>query len=147
MIDRRELLALGGMLGGLAGRGENAEAVAVGTGVGEMTDRTAQEIVEGLKALTAAVYAGPSFGPIVPIRTKQVDYLKANNKFPDFIDVGIDVWMRVYDWHVRLQQPLVAGRDPSGRYTLQLGFTQLVLRPDFVSDYISVPYDTADRSR
>jgi len=141
MIDRRELLALGGMLGGLAARGETAEAVAVGTGTGEMTDRTAQEIVDGLKALTSAIYAAQSFGPVTPVRTKQLDYLKANNKFPDFIDVGTDVWMGVYDWHVRLQQPIVVGRDGAGRYTLLLGFTVLVLRPDFVPNFISVPYD------
>jgi hypothetical protein len=143
MIDRRELLALGGMLGGLAARGNDAEGAAIGTA--EVTDRTAQEIVEGLRSLTNAISGGQSFSPIVPVRTKQIDYLKANSKFPDFIDVGIDVWMRVYDWHVRLQQPLVVGRDPSGRYMLLMGFTQLVLRPDFVSDYISVPYDASDR--
>ena len=143
MIDRRELLALGGMLGGLSARGNDAEGAAIGTA--EVTDRTAQEIVEGLRSLTNAIYSGQSFGPIVPVRTKQIDYLKANSKFPDFIDVGIDVWMRVYDWHVRLQQPIVVGRDPSGRYMLLLGFTQLVLRPDFVADYISVPYDASDR--
>jgi len=139
MIDRRELLALGGMLGGLATGRENAEAVAVGAG--DMTDRTAQEIVEGLKALAAALYAAQSFGPIVPIRAKQIEYLKANNKFPDFIDVGTDVWTSVYDWHIRLQQPVVLGRDATGRYTLMLAFTQLVLRPDFVPNFISVPYD------
>jgi hypothetical protein len=141
MIDRRKLLALGGMLGGLAARGEAAEAVASGSGVGEMTDRMAQDIVNGLKAITAAVYAAQSFDAINPIRTRQNDYLKATNKFPDFIDVSVDVWTSVYEWHVRMQQPLVLGRDVNGRYTMVLGFTQLVLRPDVAPAFISVPYD------
>ena len=139
MIDRRELLALGGMLGGLAARGEAAEAVA--SGVGEMSDRTAQDIVNALKAISAAVYAAQSFDAINPIRTRQNDYLKATNKFPDFIDVSVDVWTAVYDWHIRMQQPPVLGRDVNGRYTMLLGFTQLVLRPDVAPAFISVPYD------
>ena len=139
MIDRRELLALGGMLGGLAGRGENAEALA--SGVGEMTDRTAQDIVTALKAITTAMYAAQSFDGVVPVRNRQNDYLKANLKFPDFIDVSLDVWMGVYDWHVRVQQPIALGRDINGRYTMMLGFTQLVLRPDAAPNFISAPYD------
>ena len=139
MIDRRGLLALGGMLGGFGARGEGGEAVA--SGVGEMSDRTAQDIVNALKAITAAVYAAQSFDAINPIRTRQNDYLKATNKFPDFIDVGMDVWTAVTDWHVRMQQPLVLGRDVAGRYTMLLGFTQLVLRADVTPNFVSVPYD------
>jgi len=140
MIDRREVLKLGGLLGAFrAGGANDAEAVAVGAG--EMSDKSAQDIVNGLKAISAAVYAAQSFDAVIPLRTRQADHLKANNKFPDFIDVGVDIWMGVYDWHVRMQQPLVLGRDPGGRYTLLLGFTQLVLRPDVTSGFISVPYD------
>jgi len=47
----------------------------------------------------------------------------------------------VYDWHVRLQQPLTMARDPQGRYTLTFGFTALVLRADVVPNFISTPYD------
>ena len=45
---------------------------------------------------------------------QQLSYLKANGKFLDFIDVGSDVWYAVHDWHVRLQQQLVFGRDAVG---------------------------------
>jgi hypothetical protein len=47
----------------------------------------------------------------------------------------------VHDWHVRLHQPLMFGRDAMGRYTLMLGFTALVLRPDVVANFISTAYD------
>jgi hypothetical protein len=139
MIDRRELLTLGGVLGGLASRGENADAAAYGTG--DVSDRSVQDVVNALRTITTAVYAAQSFDAIGPVRAKQIDYLKATNKFPDFIDVGVDVWMTVHDWHIRLQQPLVLGRDVNGRYTMTLEFTQLVLRPDTTANFISTPYD------
>jgi len=139
MIDRRELLTLGGFLGGLTGGGSNADGAAVATA--EISDRSAQDIVIALKAITTAMYATQSFDAVTPIRTRQIDYLKANSKFPDFIDVGVDVWMAVYDWHIRLQQPLVLGRDGSGRYTIALAFTQLVMRPETTPNFISPPYD------
>jgi hypothetical protein len=139
MIDRRELLTLGGLLGTLAGHGENADAAALGTA--DISDRSVQDVVSALRSISNAVYAAQSFDAIRPIRTKQIDWLKATNKFPDFIDVGVDVWMAAHDWHVRLQQPLVLGRDAVGRYTMTLEFTQLVLRPDVTADYVSVPYD------
>jgi hypothetical protein len=139
MIDRRDLLTLGGLAGALAGRGENADTAAAGTA--DVSDRTVQDVVSALRAITTAMYAAQSFDAIRPIRTKQIDYLKATSKFPDFIDVGVDMWMAAHDWHVRLQQPLVLGRDTTGRYTMTLEFTQLVLRPDVTADYVSVPYD------
>jgi hypothetical protein len=138
MIDRRQMLTVSGLLGALAPAGEAAY------GDAQMSDRSAADVISGLQKIgnaLAAVAAQGSFDAILPLRTRQVDYLKANAKFPDFIDVGADVWMAVHDWHVRLQQPLTLGRDPLGRYTLMLGYTMLVLRPDVVSNFISAPYD------
>jgi hypothetical protein len=139
MIERRQLLALGGFFGGLAGGGASADSAVSATA--EVSDRSAQDIVNALKAITTAVYATQSFDAVTPIRARQIDHLKATNKFPDFIDVGVDVWMAVYDWHIRLQQPLVLGRDGSGRYTMTLAFTQLVMRPETTPGFISPPYD------
>ena len=91
------------------------------------------------KALESSPQA--SFAEIAGVRQKQVDYLKATNKFPDFIDVGLDVWFAVHDWHIKHLQQMVLGRDSSGRYTITLLSTQLVMRPDLVSTFISAPYD------
>ena len=139
MIDRRQLLTVGSLLGALTPAGETAAS-----GVGQMSDRQASDLLSALKNISSAigaVAAQQSFDAILPLRARQVDYLKANNKFPDFIDVSADVWMSAYDWHIRLQQPLTIGRDAAGRYTLLLGFTALVLRPDVAANFISVPYD------
>jgi hypothetical protein len=139
MIDRRQLLTVGGLLGALAPAGEGTAY-----GAGQMSDRAAADVIGALQKISNAlgvVAAHESFDAILPLRNRQVDYLKANGKFPDFIDVSADVWMSAYDWHVRLQQPLALGRDSTGRYTLLLGYTALVLRPDVAANFISAPYD------
>jgi hypothetical protein len=144
MIDRRQLLIAGGWLSMLGAPTVAAVPSGEGTAAGlgqQLSPQAAQEIVSALKDVRTAIVAGPSFSEILPVRTKQLEFLKANGKFPDFIDAGSDVWFAVYDWHVRLQQQLVFGRDPGGRYTLLLGFTALVLRPEATANFISTPYD------
>jgi hypothetical protein len=141
MIDRRELLTLGGLLGLASSPHEAGTADGAAYGVGQMSDRYAQDAINALKSIGTAITQQQSFDAINPLRDRQVNYLKANNKFPDFIDVSVDVWIAVYDWHVRMQQPLVVGRDALGRYTMMLGFTALVLRPDVAPNFISTPYD------
>src|SRR2546430_8962823 len=51
------------------------------------------------------------------------DLLKANQKFPDYMDVGIDVWEHMHDWHVRTRQPLTIVRTNDGRYGMLFGVT------------------------
>jgi hypothetical protein len=138
MIDRRGLLTLGGLLGGLAAP-ENGEGAAVG--VGQMSDRNVQDLVNALKSIGSEIALQHSNAEILLVRKSMTDYLRANGKFPDFVDVGIDVWLGVYDWHVRMQQALVLARDVNGRYTMMFNFTALVLRQDAVHDFIGIPYD------
>src|SRR6476620_4375416 len=125
MIERRQLLTMSGLLGALAPGGGEGNAQ-------QMSPQATQDITNAIKDMRTALAAEWSFAEIAPVRAKQLDYLKANGKFPDFIDVGSDVWYAVHDWHIRLQQPLVFGRDLAGRYTLRLGFTALALRVDAV---------------
>jgi len=139
MIDRRELLTLGGVLGGLAAAPEHGEAAALGAG--QMTERNVQDLVSAIKGISALIAAQHSFAELGGVRKSLGDYLHANSKFPDFVEIGLDVWTAIHDWHIRLQQPLVQGRDKLGRYTMMLDFTVLVLRPDVVPNFIGVPYD------
>jgi hypothetical protein len=141
MIDRRQVLTMGGLLGALV-PGDGAADEGVGLAVGQMSDRAAQDVVNALKAVGTAISADRSFLEIAPVRKSQTDFLRANGHFPDFIDIAPDVWFTVYDWHIRLQQPLVLGRDVNGRYTMALGFTTLVLRHDAAQGFISTPYDS-----
>jgi len=139
MIDRRQILTMSGLLGALVPGGSPDEGVAAGTG--QMTDRQVQELVNAFAGIATAIAREHNFDAVIPIRNRQNDFIHANGKFPDFIDVALDVWMNVYDWHIRLQQPLVLGRDAMGRYTLMLGFTALVLRQESVAGYVGIPYD------
>lgn len=127
MIARRELLATSVL--SMFGGGE------------QMSDRSAADIVNALKDLRAAIDNQQIFSDIGQVRQRMIDFLKAQMKFPDYIEVGIDIWMLAYDWHVKHMQPLTVGRDPSGRYTLALMATTLILRPDTVANYIGTPYD------
>ena len=100
------------------------------------------EVVDALKDIRKALEAPQgSFVEIASIRQKQVEYLRATNKFPDFIDVGLDVWFSVHDWHIKHLQPITLGRDAGGRYTVTLLATTLVLKTDADRNFISIPYD------
>ncbi len=140
MIDRRQLLAFGGLLGAMppVEPDANGEGTAVAQ---QIPERYVSDIANALGKIANTLEADHSTDPIAPIWNRQIDYLKSTNKFPDFIDVSPDIWTRVYFWHVRMQQPLVLARDAQGRYTLALGFTNLVLRPDVAPNFISTPYD------
>jgi hypothetical protein len=153
MLARRRMLGttlFGGLLGSAipvslsARSGTAAEAEAGPSEQGtQMSDSQVTKIVDALKDVSRAIQAPPgAFVEILPIRQKQLDFLRSTNKFPDFIDVGLDVWFAVHDWHVRHLQPPALGRDANGRYTISVMGTQLVMRPDLVPTFISAPYDS-----
>ena len=75
------------------------------------------------------------------IREQQRIFLKANQKFPDFIEVGVAIWENVFDWHVRHQQPLSVSRNAEGRYTMAVAFSTLILRPEMAENYVGVGLD------
>src|SRR2546428_2140965 len=135
MVDRRQLLKTA-MFGGFAARPSVAAAAAQ-----SIPERQTQEIVDVLKNVSKAIDTAHSFTEIAEVRLRQVVFLRAEQKFPDFIDVGVDVWMGVYDWHVKHHLPMTLGRDANNRYTIILLATTLVLRPDTVPTYIGTPYE------
>jgi hypothetical protein len=75
------------------------------------------------------------------IRDQQHTFLKANQKFPGFIEVGLGVWEGVVDWHVRHQRPLSVSRSAEGRYIMAMGFTTLILRPELSDNYVGPGMD------
>jgi hypothetical protein len=138
MLARRRMLGTR-LFGGLLG----ATIPAAAEEGDQTSERQVMEVVDALREIRKALESPPqaSFAEIAGVRQKQVDYLKATSKFPDFIDVGLDVWFAVHDWHIKHLQQMVLGRDSSGRYTITLLSTQLVMRPDLVPSFISAPYD------
>ncbi len=75
------------------------------------------------------------------LRALQRAFLRTRGKFPDFIEVGIDVWERIGDWQVRSRLPSPIGRLADGHYTLPFGQTLLVLRHDVSTTYVGEGYD------
>jgi hypothetical protein len=129
MLSRREWLS-GAVAGGVvAPEGEQS------------SDRYLQDVSKAIKDLQTAVEAQRSFAEIQRVRAKQIDFLRGQGKFPDFLELGVDAWFAVYDWHVRHLQPITLGRDPNGRYTIVLLATTLILRIDADPNFLGVPYD------
>jgi len=147
MIGRRTVLngtALGSALAALTSppaleaRGEEA-AQASSERVDVNIDTSA--ITSSINALRTEVRRLDTFWEIEPVREAMKAFLRQTGKYPDYIEVGTDIWHQVYDWHVRYQQPLTVSRGPEGRYTILLYSTQVVMRTELAAGYIGQGYD------
>ncbi len=138
MVPRRTLVGAG-IIGGLAGALAGREAEAFDQ---QIPERSVERIAEAVTGLRDDRRLSRRFSELGPLRDAQKTFLRTNGKFPDFIEVGVDVWFTVHDWHIRWQQPLILGRDGLGRYTIVLNQTTLVLRPEVLGAYIGIPYDS-----
>lgn len=145
MISRRVLL--GGSVfgvaapGGAGGAGETAEQAAA---IDARSLRDIEAHLEEMAVQVRLMNGGSFTGTSVyagKLRDAMVVFLRANNKYPDYVDVGIDVFHAMYDWHIHNRLPLVVGRSADGRYGLGFMFTRLILRPDAVPDFIGIAYD------
>ena len=138
MVQRRNLMG-GGLAAGLAAlvAGGEAEAAA-----GQRDDNS-EEVSREVRQLRQSIEANFNrpWNSIARIREQQRIWLRANHKYPDFIELGADVWDALYDWHVRYQQAINMTRSPDGRYLMAFMFTTFILRPDQAADYIGPPFD------
>ncbi|HZR24736.1 MAG TPA: hypothetical protein VFA59_14175 [Vicinamibacterales bacterium] len=130
MIARRELLGTA-ML----------SSVMSGGGTVDVTEKQAGDMIAAIKDLKTALDNQRLFNEITRVRERMVEFLRSQGKFPDFIEVGSDLWMDAYDWHVRHLQPLNVGRDLQGRYTLAFMATTLILRPESNPNFMGPAYD------
>ena len=138
MVERRDVIG-GGLVASLA--------AAFGAPAGEQARRDPADDAAELKVADAIDKLRQSLEhehesvDVAQIRSQQRTYLKANQKFPDYMDVGIEVWERMHDWHVRTRQPVNIVRTSDGRYGMVFGVTTLMLLPQQVGGYISWGYD------
>ena len=140
MLSRRDLITAG-VVGGVT------PAVRAAEPVQQAPDREGQreiarqigEVQEVLKAQFQT--SSLSYGFVAKLRADMEQFLRANQKFPDFIEVGNAVFMDVYDWHVKHRQPLNVSRLADGRYTMAFMFTTLILRPEQDRNHVGVAYD------
>jgi hypothetical protein len=64
-----------------------------------------------------------------------------NQKYPNYIDIGLSVWERLYMWHLENHLPLKAARAPDGHMEMEFMFTTLILKYDLAEAMIGNPYD------
>ena len=143
MVHRRAVITgtvLGGALSALATPAAGNET-AGGQAECRNSERLMEEVAKAVEAVRDELAREHSFWELGAVREQTRTFLRANGKFPDFLEVGSDVWQRVYDWHVRFQQPINLGRTADGRYTLLLLATTLVMRPDMAPGFIGLGYD------
>ena len=143
MLSRRELITAG-VTGGLTATAEAAPAAPAAQPGAEVDvlreiSRTLDDIEDRVEEawLSNAVL----FGVGAKVRAQMEVFFKTNQKFPDFIDVGLAVFLDLYDWHIKNRQQLVVTRGPDSRYWMQFMFTTLILRPEHADGYIGIPYD------
>lgn len=141
MVTRRALLSTG--MTATAVGVQPFEAGAQG-GVGDPRLAGVVEALRGvlveLRSMNRGAYTG-DFPTGTKLRDAMVPFLRSQQKYPDFVDVGYDVFHQVYDWHVRNHLEMSVGRSPDGRYGIVFQFTRVILRTDVPPDFIGVPYD------
>jgi hypothetical protein len=146
MIERRDVMG-GGLAAGVAAMFSPAPAAAAAQREGQDAERVAAA-VNDLRQTVQAGFDSFRIGPwraVGLIREQQRSWLRSTQKYPDFIEVGLNAWEGLHDWHVRYQQPINMARMPDGRYAMVFMFTTVILRPELQPDYISLPYDTDTR--
>jgi hypothetical protein len=145
MISRRELLSAG-MAGGFVSSADATPATsAVNTQDNSDELRRISNDIRGLDSSISRAWLSNAivFGQAERVRTQFETYFRTNQKFPDFIDVGLAVFLDIYDWHIKNRQPLQITRGPDARYWLQFMFSTVILRGEHEPTYISIPYDKA----
>ena len=80
-------------------------------------------------------------GFMAEIRNRLTVHLRSAGKFPEFMEIGVDVFYDVYDWHIRYSQPIQITRISEQRFAIQWMFTQLILRWEQDPRYLGTPFD------
>jgi hypothetical protein len=142
MISRRELLTAG-MAGGLTGSSEASTGV-----VATQSDEVVQlrDISRNIQSLDNTISRAwlsnaVAFGFVDKVRAQFETFFRTNQKFPDFLDVGLGVFLDLYDWHIKHLQPLQITRAPDGRYRMQFMFSTIILRGEYEQNYVGIAYD------
>ena len=147
MVKRRQLVG-GGIVASLTAlMGESSASAAAAVSedslqISGSIDQLRKTFEGQFEQTYASLWRG-----VARVRQQQRTWMKSTMKFPDFIEIGIDVWDNLYDWHVAHQQPVSMGRAADGHYTMTFMFTTLVLRPEQTPDYVGFPFDSDARRR
>jgi hypothetical protein len=140
-MTRREVVT-GGIVAGAFGAGAGEERVAAQAQQRDSDQKVASLLTEIRDELKRGRDCNANSCPeIERVRSEQRTFLKGHNKFPDFVEVGADIWDRLCDWHVEYQIPLQVSRTAESRYAMPFYQTLVVLRADVANNYLGQGYD------
>jgi len=146
MVERRDLVG-GGLMAGFASlMVTRAEAAPAAADDDDQTAAAINRFREVYERQLEQVYDARWKG-VTKVRQQQRTWLLATRKYPDFLEIGLDVWDNVYDWHVAYQQPLSVQRLADGRYGMAFMFTTLLLRSDVNAEFVGYPFDADPQGR
>jgi len=144
MLSRRELITAG-VAGGIVP--VPAPATAEPLEQAQPADKEGQrDIARSIKDVESVLHktfqsASLAYGVVSKLRADMETFLRANQKFPDYVEVGVAVFLEIYDWHIKNRQPLNVTRIADGRYAMQFMFSTLILRPEQDRLFVGVPFD------
>lgn len=96
----------------------------------------------GVGSLSSALRSNSvAYGFIPKLREAFTLFWKTNGKFPEFVEVGTDVFYDIYDYHVKQRLPIPVNRLNDGRMTITFMYTQLLVRVDQAANFVGVPFD------
>jgi hypothetical protein len=75
------------------------------------------------------------------IRERQRNFLRLNQRFPQYVDVGIRVWERMQDWHIANGRVLTIQRAGDGNWQMDFIMSVLILKLELKDDEIGLAYD------
>lgn len=145
-MERRSLVN-GGLFTGLTALFVPSSAEAAAGGGQEGDQRVANAVVDLRRTLEQQLQqqaTGPWSG-VTAIRRQQHEWMKSQQKYPDFLEIGLGVWDSLHDWHVRHQHPMNVTRLADGRYAMAFMFTTLLLRPEMAPEWVGFPFDADSR--
>ena len=145
MVTRRDVVT-GGALSALTAAAFAEPAPA------EQDDGQTASAVRGLRGSldsinstlnTAFETNAVAFGYVPKIREMFTTFMRANFKFPDYMEIGMDVFYDLYDWHIKHNRQMEVSRVLDNRMAIRFMFTLMVLRPEQDPKYLGIPYDRA----
>ena len=141
MISRREVVTAG-VLGTIATASPAIAEIQQDVQTLREGFKSVEDAMRGLRTATDEGLRGNSmnYGGVGAVKDKVSRFARLSGKFPDFCDIGLDIFYDVYDWHVRHQQQINIVRMSDQRIAIQFMFTQLILRWENEPNYVGTPY-------
>ena len=147
MVTRRDLVT-GTAVGALSSAALATADVSAQSESNAQTVGVLREIQRSLTSIdsslnTAFETNAIAFGSVPKVRQMFTEFVRANFKFPDYMEIGINIFYDLHDWHIKNNQPMQFSRVLENRLAIRFMFTTMVLRQEMDPNHLGVPFDRA----